>query len=271
MNEDGWPAGDPRRFFDAPIDQEHLRESSPNIYRRAVWIAAGLVLGCGLVALGAWAIVDGRWWSMLTGVVGVLTGVGLLIGGVLSGNAVRPYRGGQLIPGLVVEQADATVQILVLGDTSRDPAAAPAFAYRLITFRARERTTFVPGQWVPCVMHGFIAPGRSARWWSFEASPITWATADPDVIERARAAIPAVEWQQLLAGAERAAEVRRRWTRLLRIPYAELPESLRRPPSRLGVPVEWQADGRAKFVGSVADSPDNTDKMELPDIADTHA
>ncbi|PWV85617.1 Protein of unknown function [Prauserella marina] len=252
MTEDGWPAGDPRRYFDAPIDPAHLKESSPNIYRRVMWFAIGIVVGGGLTALGVWASIDGRWWSVLLGVIAIIVGLGLLVRGVLSGSASKPFRGGQLVPGLVVEQADAAVQILVLGDTSRDPAASPAFAYRLVTFTARENTTFVPGQWVPCVMHGFVAPAWSPRWWSFEASPVTWATPDAEILDRANKAVPQAEWEQLLGGVDKVAEIRRRWTRLGRIDYEDLHESLRRPPTRLGVPVEWQADGRARFVGSVA-------------------
>ncbi|PXY27100.1 DUF3239 domain-containing protein [Prauserella muralis] len=252
MSDDGWPSGDPRRFFDAPIDPAHLRASSPNVYRRAVWIALGLGVGGGLIGLGAWAIVDGRWWSVLLGALALVVGLGLLVRGLLAGNASKPYRGGPLVPGLVVEQADATVQLLVLGDTSRDPAAPPAFAYRLVTFEAREGTRFVPGQWVPCVMHGFVAPPWSRQWWNFEASPVVWATADPDVLDRASNVIPQAEWEQLRAGTARVAGIRRSWSRLSRIPYEELHESLRRPPTRLGVPVEWQADGRARFVGSVS-------------------
>ncbi|WP_342750054.1 DUF3239 domain-containing protein [Prauserella shujinwangii] len=253
MADDGWPAGDPRRFFDGPLDPAHLRESSPNIFRRATWLALGVVLGGGLIALGVWAVTDGPWWSVLVGAVALVVGAGLLAGGLLSGNASKPFRGGQLVPGLVVEQADADVQVLVLGDTSRDPAAPPAFAYRLVGFRAREATRFVPGQWIPCVMHGFAGPPRSRRWWSFDAAPVSWATGDPGVVERAAAQIPKAEWDQLLAGVERVADIRRRWTRLLRVSYEDLPVSLRRPPTRLGVPVEWQPDGRARFVGSVSD------------------
>ncbi|MFF5990142.1 DUF3239 domain-containing protein [Prauserella flavalba] len=252
MTVEGWPAGDPRRYFDAPIDPVHLRDSSPNIYRRALWIAIGVVVGGGLVALGVWAAVDGRWWSIVLGVLAALVGVGLLVRGATTSSAGKPYRGGQLAPGLVVEQADATVQVLVLGDTSRDPAASPAFAYRLVTFLAREGTTFVPGQWLPCVLHGYAAPPWSGRWWSFDASPVAWATGDAEVLDRAGRVIPQAEWDQLLAGVDKVAHLRRKWNRLERIAYEQVHESLRRPPTRLGVPVEWQADGRARFVGSVA-------------------
>lgn len=253
MADQGWPAGDPRRFFDAPIDPAHLQASSPNVYRRALWLAIGIVVGGGLMALGIWSITDGRWWTILLGVLGLLIGLALFVRGLLAGNATKPYRGGHLIPGMVVEQADDVVQVLVLGDTSRDPAAVPAFAYRLVTFRAREQTRFVAGQWIPCVMHGFIAAPWSTRWWSFEASPASWATADENVVNQAIAAIPKAEWDQLLPGAEQIASIRRRWTRLSRIPHEDLQEALRCPPTRLGVPVEWQPDGRARFVGSVAD------------------
>ncbi|WP_026454660.1 DUF3239 domain-containing protein [Saccharomonospora iraqiensis] len=253
--EHGWPAGDPRRFFDAPIDPEHLRQSSPNVYRRALWLTLGILVGGVLIGLGVWSMLDGTWWAILLGVLAVLVGLGLFLRGLLTGGATRPYRGGQLVPGMVVEQADADVQLLVMADTSRDPVAPPAFAYRLISFRAREGTRFVPGQWLPCVAHGFVAPPWSRRWWSFEASPVVWATAEAQVLDRASAAVPGAEWEQLLAGAARVAEIRRRGTRLGRIADDDLPESLRRPPTRLGVPVEWQPDGRARFVGSVADTP----------------
>lgn len=253
MTQDGWPAGDPRRFFDAEIDRSHLRGASPNVYRRAVWLSIGIVVGGGLVALGVWAIIGRPWWSIVIGAVAILVGLGLFAYGVLAGSAVKPYRGGQLVPGMVVEQADDSVQLLVVADTSRDPAAQPAFAYRLIKFRAREGTTFVAGKWIPCVMHGFAALPWSERWLSFDASPVSWATADPVVQEQARQAIPQAEWDQLLAGAQRIGKLRRSWNRLSRIEYVDLESSLRRPPTRLGVPVEWQPDGRARFVGSVSD------------------
>ncbi|WP_298175935.1 DUF3239 domain-containing protein [Saccharomonospora sp.] len=260
QTEHGWPSGDPRRFFDAPIDPEHLRGNSPNVYRRTLWLSVGVCVGGVLVGLGVWAIADGMdrvdpsWWSMVLGVVAVLAGIGVFLRGLFAGNATKPYRGGQLVPGMVVEQADAAVQLLVLADTSRDLASPPEFAYRLVTFNAREGTRFVPGQPVPCVAHGYIAPPWSKRWWSFEASPVAWATADTDVLDAAGKAIPRAEWDQLLAGAERVAGIRRRLSRLGRIGYEDLHESLRRPPTRLGVPVEWQPDGRARFVGSVAHS-----------------
>lgn len=254
MADDGWPAGDPRRYFDAPIDPVHLRESSPNVYRRAMWLAIGIVVGCGLLALGGWSIVDGGWWGVLLGVLAALVGLLLFVRGLIASNATKPFRGGPLAPGMVMEQADDTVRMLVLGEISRDPAATPEFAYRLVTFHAREQTHFVPGQRIPCVLHGFVAPPWSGRWWSFDASPITWATADQTVLDGAASAIPVPEWDQLLAGAQRLGEIRRKWTRLARVSSEDLPESLRRPPTRLGVPVEWQADGRARFVGSVADA-----------------
>lgn len=254
MTSDGWPAGDPRRYFDAEIDRTHLRGASPNIYRRAIWLSVGVVVGGGLVALGIWAMIGQPWWSILIGAIAVLVGLGLFAYGILTGSAMKAYRGGQLVPGMVVEQADASVQLLVLGDISRDPSAQPAFAYRLIRFRAREGTQFVAGKWVPCVMHGFAAPPWSETWWSFDASPVSWATADPVVIEQARRAIPSAEWDQLLAGTQRIAKMRRTFNRLSRIDYVDLESSLRRPPTRLGVPVEWQPDGRARFVGSVSDA-----------------
>ncbi|OQO90069.1 hypothetical protein B1813_19820 [Saccharomonospora piscinae] len=258
QTEHGWPTGDPRRFFDAPIDPAHLRASSPNVYRRAWRLAVGVVVGGGLVGLGIWALVAGfgaaevSWPLMVAGVVAVLAGVGLLLFGLLTGGAATPYRGGQLVPGMVVEHADADVQILTLADTSRDPAAPPDFAYRLVSFHAREGTRFVPGQPVPCVAHGFVAPPWSRRWWSFQASPVAWATAEAELVDAAGRAVPAAEWDLVLSGAERVADIRRRLTRVGRIAPDDLPESLRRPPTRLGVPVEWQADGRARFVGSVA-------------------
>ncbi len=262
--EHGWPSGDPRRFFDAPIDREHLRASSPNVYRRVLWLSIGVCVGGLLIGLGVWSIAEGMdsaapsWWAMVLGVVAVLVGVGVFLRGLLAGNATKPFRGGQLVPGMVVEQADSTVQLLVLADISRDPAAPPEFAYRLVTFEAREGTRFVPGRPVPCVTHGFIAPPWSRRWWSLEASPVAWATADEHVLDAAGKAIPPAEWDQLLAGAERVAEIRRRPSRLGRISYEDLHESLRRPSTRLGVPVEWQPDGRARFVGSVAHSTSRT-------------
>ncbi|EIE97970.1 DUF3239 domain-containing protein [Saccharomonospora glauca] len=264
QTEHGWPTGDPRRFFDAPIDPEHLRASSPNVYRRAWWLAIGVVVGGGLVALGIWAIATGMdssetsWPSMVAGVVAVLAGLGLFLRGLLVGNAAKPYRGGQLVPGMVVEHADADVQLLVLADTSRDPAAPPAFAYRLVSFTAREGTRFVPGQPVPCVAHGFVAPPWSRRWWSFDASPVEWASPNAEVVDAAGKAIPREEWDLLLAGARRVADIRRRISRIGRVADEDLTESLRHPPTRLGVPVEWQPDGRARFVGSVGHTTSTT-------------
>lgn len=257
QTEHGWPTGDPRRFFDAPIDPAQLRASSPNVYRRAWRLAIGVVVGGGLVGLGIWAVAAGMdtaevsWPSMVAGVVSVLVGVGLFLRGLLAGSAAKPYRGGQLVPGMVVEHADADVQLLVLADTSRDPAAPPVFTYRLVSFTAREGTRFVPGQPVPCVAHGFVAPPWSRRWWSYDASPVEWASSDAGVVDAAGRSIPRAEWDLLLAGAERVADIRRRLSRVGRIADDVLEESLRRPPTRLGVPVEWQPDGRARFVGSV--------------------
>ncbi|MFI6032153.1 DUF3239 domain-containing protein [Amycolatopsis magusensis] len=253
VSESAWPAGDPRRFFDAPIDADQLRASSPNIHARAIALLVGVVAGVVAIALGWWAIADGRWWSVVLGVLVLVAGLYAIVRGFRAEHAVKPFRGGQLVPGVVVQQADGKVEILVLGDISRDPVSPPRFAYRLIAFRAREGTQFVPGQWVPCVMHGFVGPGRRDTWWNFEASPVSWATADASVLESADRMIPEAEWNQLLAGAERITELRRRASRLLLIPDAELPDGLRRPPSRIGVPVEWQETGRARFVGSLSD------------------
>lgn len=274
QTEQGWPTGDPRRFFDVPIDPAHLRASSPNVYRRAWRLTTGVVLGSGLLLLGIWAIAVGMrgvevsWVSMVAGVLAVPLGVGLFLRGLMASNAAKPYRGGQLVPGLVVEQADADVQVLVLADTSRDPVAPPAFAYRLMSFTAREGTRFVPGQPVPCVAHGFVAAPWSKVWWSFDASPVEWASSDPDVVDAAARAIPRAEWNLVLAGTERVADLRRRLSRVTRLDEATVPEELRRPRTRMGVPVEWQSDGRARFVGSVghtvtpADAADST--VELP-------
>jgi hypothetical protein len=257
QTEHGWPTGDPRRFFDVPIDPAQLRASSPNVYRRAWRLTTGVVVGGGLLALGIWAIASGMrgveesWVLMGAGVLAVPAGVGLFLRGLLASSAAKPYRGGQLVPGLVVEQADADVQVLVLADVSRDPVAPPVFAYRLMSFTAREGTRFVPGQPVPCVAHGFAAAPWSRVWWSFDASPVEWASADPEVVDAAGRAIPRAEWDLVLAGTDRVADLRRRPSRVVRLDEASVPESLRRPPTRMGVPVEWQPDGRARFVGSV--------------------
>lgn len=259
----GWPTGDPRRFFDVPIDASHLRTSSPNGYRRAWRLATGFVVGGGLFALGLWAIASGMstegtsWVSLISGVAGVLAGLGLVLRGLLTSGAAKPYRGGPIVPGMVVEHADADVELLVLADTSRDPASPPAFAYRLVSFTAREGTRYIPGRPVPCVAHNFVAPPWSGRWWSFDASPVEWASPDAGVVDAAGRAIPRAEWDLLLAGAQRVAEIRRRAGRIGRVADTDVAESLRRPPTRLGVPVEWQDDGRARFVGSVGHSRDS--------------
>jgi hypothetical protein len=252
VTESAWPAGDPRRFFEAPIDPAHLRASSPTVLSRALAAAGGLLAGGALVALGWWAIADGRWWPILLGILAVLLGLAVAVTGLVRPGYRKPYRGGQLIPGLVVQQADAAVQLLVLGDVSRDPVAAPQFAYRLVTFRARKGTRFVAGEWMPCVMHGFVGPFRGRSWWSFQAAPVAWASTDPKLIEAASRLVPQPEWDQLLLGAARVTELRRRPGRMLLVPAQETPESLLRPPSRIGVPVQWSAEGTARFVGSVS-------------------
>src|SRR5690606_41308419 len=82
--EHGWPSGDPRRLFDAPIDREHLRASSPKVYRRVPWLSTGVRAGGLLIGLGVRPTAEGMdgaapWrWGMGLGAGAVPVGVRVL-------------------------------------------------------------------------------------------------------------------------------------------------------------------------------------------------
>ncbi|MBF6588303.1 DUF3239 domain-containing protein [Nocardia farcinica] len=138
----------------------------------------------------------------------------------------RLYAEGELVPAVVSQTRPRALVLLALVDVSGPDAADPRYA--LVTRKVRELPGHAKrrGERVPAVtVRTDGAPRRvGERRQSVSAMPIAWATRDPAVIDRARAAITEVEWRLLTENLDLAERVRRTAAKRLLLDNRYLPD-----------------------------------------------
>jgi uncharacterized protein DUF3239 len=156
------------------------------------------------------------------GALAAVGGLVLVIAG--RGRAWRPYRGGQVVPGVVLEVGrDGRAAVLVMAEMSRSPTTVPRFALRLVQLPGG--AMWLPGERIPCV--AFDLSGKNSTYWStFDAASVSWATADKRVLREVGASIDAAEWVLLGELARGAIQLKGK-DRPMVLPADKLPTGLR--------------------------------------------
>ncbi|MFB9904890.1 DUF3239 domain-containing protein [Allokutzneria oryzae] len=237
----GLPATHPQRYQQWEVDDAHLRNASGHYAQWKAGLSRGLWAGVPVLALSVWAL-TGPWWAVALGAVGALVVLGGLVL-ILAGRKQpwRPYRGGQVVPGVVLEVGkDGRAALLVMAEMSRSPTTVPRFALRLVQLPGG--AMWSPGERIPCV--AFDLSGKNSAYWSnFDAAPVSWATADKHVLREVGTSIDAAEWV-LLGDLARSASQLKGKDRPMVLPADKLPTELRYPRQRFGVELAWDERGQ---------------------------
>ncbi|SDN46777.1 Protein of unknown function [Allokutzneria albata] len=237
----GLPATHPQRYQQWEVDDAHLRATSGHYAQWRAGLSRALWAAFPVLALSAWAL-TGPWWAIVLGVVGALVAIGGLVL-VLAGRRQpwRPYQGGQVVPGVVLEVGkDGRAAVLVMAEMSRTPTTVPRFALRLVQLPGG--AMWSPGERIPCV--AFDLSGKKSAYWSnFDAAPVSWAIADAQVLREVGSSIDAAEWVLLGDLAHGAGQLKGK-DRPMVLPADKLPTELRYPRQRFGIELAWDDRGQ---------------------------
>ena len=139
----------------------------------------------------------------------------------------RLYASGPLVPAVISEHGGGPMVLLALVDVAKPACPRPVCARRAPSETTPGHDTSV-GERVPSVL---VVADRSARsprvlWQSVTAMPIAWGTRDPDVLERAVAAIDEIEWSVLIENISLSPKVLRSRTKRILLDSHQLPDGL---------------------------------------------
>jgi len=226
------------RHFEFTIDRSHARAVNETMAKsrrlRFLAIVAAVLLG---ISTGLLILVDDVWAYFLA-VVGCLATLVALWIAIRApqrlGAITRLYTDGALIPAVVSEvHQDGTATLLALVDLSKPDTAEPRYGLVARKVHSLPGHTRAVGERVPAVSVPVDRVSRSSDgdgdgyWHSASAMPIAWATRDPHVLDRARAAITDSEWTLLTDNVGLSAKVHAAEARRLLLDPHQLPKDLR--------------------------------------------
>lgn len=220
------------RRFEFPVDRQHAKAVNETIADARRLRVIALVVALLLVAVAVWLVLADHPWSYIlaaVAVLGAVTAVWVAVAapGRLS-SVDRLYERGALVPAVISEHAPGRMVLLALVDVAKP--AAPEARFALVARRVRRLPGHEAsvGERVPSVL---VVADRSARsprvlWQSVAAMPIAWGTRDPDVLERAVAAIDEIEWSVLVENIALSPKVLRSRTKRILLDSRDLPDGL---------------------------------------------
>ncbi|MQY19317.1 DUF3239 domain-containing protein [Nocardia macrotermitis] len=217
--------------FEFVVDRAHahaVNEVVADTRRlRVIAFVVTVVLGLGT----AWLIWLNHPYSFLLAVAFALGTVTALFVALWSPHRARIeklYAEGELVPAIVSDRNPRGALLLALVNVAKS-GAAPRYALITRTVRSLPGHRSWPGEQIPSVTvradRAPLSVGGLRQ--TVGAMPIAWGTRDPDVLTRAREAIPEAEWKLLADNRSLAEKVRTAdFGRLLLDPH-QLPEEMR--------------------------------------------
>lgn len=220
-----------KRAFEFVVDREHARAVNEVVADtrklRVLAFTTTVVLGLGTAGL-IW--LDHPYSFLLAVAFGLGTVTSLFVALWTPHRAriEKLYAEGELVPAIVSDRHPRGALLLALVNLAKS-GAAPRYALITRTVRSLPGHRSWPGEQIPSVTvradRAPLSVGGLRQ--SVGAMPIAWGTRDPEVIARARDAIPAAEWKLLADNRSLADKVRTAdFGRLLLDPH-QLPEELR--------------------------------------------
>lgn len=179
--------------------------------RSSALVMAGITL---VIAVLCFVVIEeGSLWRVIIPILCLTFAVASVAVGVAAnksiGTAQELYDRYPLVPAVIAEVRPRTVELLALVNATADPQQPPRWALALRPVTEIEGHKRKRGVQVPSVA---VSGRRSARsqetWDEITPMPIAWGTPDPDVVERARQAIPQEVWRKLNRAIDRTDEVR---------------------------------------------------------------
>jgi hypothetical protein len=213
------------------VDREHARAVNEVVAdtRRLRFLAftATIVLGLGT----AWLIWLNHPYSFLLAVafgLGTVTALFVALWTPHRARIEKLYAEGELVPAIVSDRHPRGAVLLALVNVAKS-GARPSYALITRTVRSLPGHRAWPGEQIPVVTvradRAPLSVGGLRQ--SIGAMPIAWGTRDPDVLERARRAIPEAEWKLLADNRTLAEKVRTAEAGRLLLDPHQLPEELR--------------------------------------------
>ncbi|WP_019949462.1 DUF3239 domain-containing protein [Hymenobacter aerophilus] len=160
-------------------------------YRRYLWRSMSALAGLLVVVVGVYLL----GYPKTAFAFACLTYAVFLFGWrfrrMLTGDA---YRNGLLVPGIITAVAPLRVTVVAeVEDGESQNSRGIVWGVKHLTVPALTMHPEQLGERVPCV--ALFGPGADGIYTDYEPRPLAWGTADPAVIEAARAAIPPEEWE----------------------------------------------------------------------------
>ncbi|MEX3504745.1 DUF3239 domain-containing protein [Corynebacterium sp. LK2510] len=204
------------KVFRFDVDEDYAKQHNELLRdtRYLVWSGIALFVLSVAAGIAVWFVVlPDSPWRVLGSLGLVLFGVMMLIVGLLIprsvGSAQSLYSAHPLAPAVVAERGATDYTLLALVNGNVDPDAPPAWALTARTVRSLPHTDGVVGTKVPvAAVGGQRSIHDTSRWQMITPMPIAWGTADPAVVDAARAAVPRDQWHLLEKGRARLAEIK---------------------------------------------------------------
>ncbi|MEZ0608364.1 DUF3239 domain-containing protein [Fibrella sp. WM1] len=195
LGEGGQPMNFSQATRAANLDADRqLIKRYDQFQAKYVWLARiTYAIGIGLLGLGVWLWQrDHGIWATVVGLLGLVV---LLLGYMLGqGAGSGPYENGLLVPAIVTGTAPLT--IAALANMQKDDSNEPVlWGVLKIEVNALPLHTKQVGEQVPCV--ALFSGDNKGYWAQLEPRPLSWATANEQVIHDAMTMIEPDEWRAL--------------------------------------------------------------------------
>jgi hypothetical protein len=213
------------------VDREHARTVNEVVADtrklRFMAFAVAVILGVGTAGL-IWLNHPYSFLLAVAFALGTVTALFVALWTPHRARIEKLYAEGELVPAVVSDRHPRGAVLLALVNVAKS-GAEPRYALITRTVRSLPGHRSWPGEQVPSVTvradRAPLSVGGLRQ--SVGAMPVAWGTRDPEVIERARNAIPEGEWKLLADNRTLAEKVLRADAKRLLLDPHQLPGELR--------------------------------------------